>query len=138
MTPRQKELDKIRKKRYRDKKPEYGREAAKRYYHANKEVAAEKAKAWRLANKEYVLVKQREDKRKRKLEAIDYLGNRCWSCNEQFHPAIFEFHHLDPSTKDRDPSKMLSLSWVRLSAELDKCALLCANCHRLVHHKDKY
>lgn len=138
MTPEQKELDKIRKKRYRNKRPELGRIAARKYYHANKEEAAERAKAWRLANKEYVLVKQREDKRKRKLEAIDYLGNRCWSCNEQFHPAIFEFHHLDPSTKDRDPSKMLSLSWARLTAELDKCALLCANCHRLLHHKDKY
>ena len=89
-------------------------------------------------NKEYVLQKQREDKRKRKLWAIEYLGGKCSSCGETFHPAVYEFHHTDPSTKDRDPSKMLQLSLTRLTEELDKCVLLCANCHRIEHHGDKY
>ena len=107
---------------------------ALRYYHGNKEKCAAKAKAWREKNKDYVINKQREDKRKRKLEAIAYLGGKCSICHGDFHPAVYEFHHTDPSTKDRDPSKMLQLSWKRLAAELDKCKLLCANCHRLEHH----
>lgn len=59
-------------------------------------------------------------------------------CQGIFHPAVYEFHHLDPTTKDRDPSKMLSLKWERVTTELDKCILLCANCHRLIHHESNY
>ena len=124
--------------RYRKKNPELYREAALRYYHNNKERCAEKAKKWRSANKQYILEKQREDKRVRKLEAIAYLGGSCSCCGGEFHPAIYEFHHLNPDTKDRDPSKMLQLSWKRLVVELDKCRLLCANCHRFIHHGSNY
>lgn len=118
--------------------PEYHRQKALEYYHRNKDKAALKAKQWRLNNLEYIKQKQREDKRKRKEQAIQYLGNKCSRCNNQYHPAVYEFHHLDPETKDRDPSKMLQLKWSRVVAELDKCVLLCANCHRLTHHEDKY
>ena len=69
-----------------------------------------------------------------KLQAIEYLGGACQECLGVFHPAVFEFHHLNPEEKDRDPSKMFQLSWERIKAELDKCLLLCANCHRLKHH----
>jgi len=113
-------------------------EASLRYYHANKEKCAEKARNWRRNNKEYIKEKQRETKRQRKLWAINYLGGTCQSCGGVFHPAVYEFHHLDPITKDRDPSKMMSLSVDRLQNELNKCELLCANCHRLRHHGDKY
>jgi hypothetical protein len=84
------------------------------------------------------LLKQREKKRERKLQAIEYLGGSCKSCGGVFHPAVYEFHHLDPSKKDKDPSKMTSLKWSRLKAELDLCVLLCANCHRIEHHGDMY
>ena len=108
------------------------------HYYRNKEKYAEKARKWREENKEYNRTKQREDKRKRKEQAIKYLGGHCNRCKQTFHPAVYEFHHLDPATKDRDPSKMLQLSWTRLQAELDKCVLLCANCHRLTHYEEKY
>lgn len=124
--------------RYRLKNKEYYAKASLKYYHNNKEKCAEKARKWRLANLDYIRVKQKEDKRKRKDEAIAYLGSVCNHCQGKFHPAIYEFHHLDPSTKDRDPSKMLQLRWERLKEELDKCILLCANCHRLTHHEDSY
>jgi len=113
-------------------------EASLKYYYANKEKCAEKARNWRNNNKEYIKEKQREEKRKRKVWAIEYLGNVCQSCGGIFHPAVYEFHHLDPTTKDRDPSKMLSLSKERLQNELNKCELLCANCHRVRHHGDNY
>ena len=117
-----------------EKKREYMRKASLKYYYKNKDKSAAKAKAWRERNKDYVRDKQREDKRLRKLWAIEYLGGICGSCGEKFHPAVYEFHHKDPTTKDRDPSKMLGLSLKRLQDELDKCSLLCANCHRLLHH----
>jgi len=91
-----------------------------------------------MNNKDYIRDKQREYKRLRKLEAIDYLGSQCSHCHNTFHPAVYEFHHRNPEEKDRDPSKMLQLSWAKLKAELDKCDLVCANCHRLHHHGTNY
>ncbi len=127
-----------RQEKYRKKNPELYRQAAQKYYNENKEICAKRNKNWRKENKEYVREKQRETKRKRKLEAIQYLGGKCISCKQEFHPAVYEFHHRNPETKDRDPSKLLQYSWKRITEELDKCDLLCANCHRLTHHRENY
>jgi 5-methylcytosine-specific restriction endonuclease McrA len=114
------------------------REASLAYYYKDTKRAADKARKWRDNNKEYRIEYQRRTKRDRKLKAIAYLGGVCTDCGNKFHPSVYEFHHINPEDKDRDPSKMLSLSWERLSAELDKCKLLCANCHRLEHHRKNY
>lgn len=111
---------------------------AREYYHRNKEKCKANHAEWYSNNKEYALEKQRNKKRERKLWAIEYLGNCCSSCGGTFHPSIYEFHHIDPTTKDRDPSKMMQLSKQKLQDELDKCKLLCANCHRLEHHQENY
>jgi predicted HNH restriction endonuclease len=121
-----------------DERKQKARAYSLAYYYKDKEKAADRARKWRDNNKEYKKEYQRRAKRDRKLKAIEYLGGVCSDCNQQFHPAVYEFHHIDPATKDRDPSKMLSLSWERLANELDKCKLLCANCHRLEHHKRNY
>ena len=125
-------------RRYYEKHKEKYNEYGRNYYHRNVEKCALRAKEWRENNKDYRRTKQREDKRQRKLEAIEYKGGKCEQCLQTFHPSIYEFHHLNPEEKDRDPSKMLSLSKERLYNELDKCKLLCANCHRFIHHGDKY
>lgn len=138
MSDEEKEKHKQITNTYRKLNPEPYRAAARKYYHANKEKSSARNKLWRAANKEHIRTKQREDKRLRKLKAVEYLGGRCDKCGGDWHPTIFEFHHLDPTAKDRDPSKMLQLSWERLTAELDKCQLLCANCHRLVHYEENY
>lgn len=116
------------------------RKYARDYYHRSKQNPEKVAKRkevrdeWYKHAKQRVLEQQRIKKRERKLKAIEYLGGLCYSCNQSFHPAVFEFHHRNPNEKDRDPSKLLSLKWERVTEELDKCELLCANCHRLVHH----
>ena len=73
--------------------------------------------------------------RERKLKAIDYLGGICVRCDNKFHPSVFEFHHRDPMEKDFQPSQVLQHSWENFRKELDKCDLMCANCHRLTHHE---
>lgn len=122
---------------YIERNPELYKNASRKYYHTHKEECAERAKKWRETNKDYVREKQREKKRQRKCEAIEYLGGKCADCGNIYHQAVYEFHHTDPSTKGRDPSKLLQLSWERIKAELDKCVLLCANCHRMRHHDFK-
>jgi hypothetical protein len=72
--------------------------------------------------------------RKRKLMAVEYLGDRCEHCHQQWPLAVYEFHHKNPTEKDYDPAQALQLSWENFKMELDKCMLLCANCHRMEHH----
>lgn len=138
LSPEEKAKVYARTERYRAKNPELYREAANKHYHANKEKCAERARKWRNANKQYRRDQQRERKRERKLWAIQYLGGKCRRCSAVVHPAAFDLHHRNAASKaDRDPSKMLQFSLSRLTAELDKCDLLCANCHRVVHYEEK-
>jgi len=45
-----------------------------------------------------------------------------------------EFHHLKTNEKDFGISqKGYTRSWVKVKKELDKCVMLCANCHREIH-----
>lgn len=77
----------------------------------------------------------RERIRKQKQRAIEYLGDICNSCGCMYHPSQYEFHHLDPSIKEKDPASACQMSWENFKKELDKCELLCANCHRLKHYE---
>lgn len=69
----------------------------------------------------------------RKLFAIEFLGNICKDCGKSFHPNVFEFHHRDPNMKEMSWHKMRLVSQSKLIEELEKCDLLCANCHRMRH-----
>lgn len=69
----------------------------------------------------------------RKQEAVNYKGGKCSQCGYDRCIAALEFHHLNPSEKDFTWVKMRLTSWKRILQELDKCALLCANCHREIH-----
>lgn len=80
----------------------------------------------------------RERTRKRKIEAVAYKGGKCARCNGVFNPCVYDFHHLDPSEKLAKPSQFLSGSWDKLAMELDKCIMVCANCHRLIHEEEGY
>ena len=62
----------------------------------------------------------------------------CSRCGYREHPAALDFHHRDPRGKTATISKLAS--WERgdpeqsITAEIEKCVLLCANCHRIVTH----
>ena len=73
----------------------------------------------------------------RKVKAIESMGNKCYDCDQSFPYPAYDFHHLDPTQKDLDWSKMRLVNEERLKNELSKCVLLCAVCHRLRHHNEK-
>lgn len=64
--------------------------------------------------------------------ALDYMGSKCQICGYQRCMASLHFHHPDPSAKEFTVASRLT-SWDRIRRELDKCVLLCANCHGEVH-----
>ena len=73
-------------------------------------------------------------RRRTKQRAVELLGSRCQGCGSAVPMAAFEFHHLDAGTKEFAISADgIPRRWELIVAELGKCALLCANCHREVH-----
>jgi hypothetical protein len=69
-----------------------------------------------------------------KQRAMLLLGGRCAGCAGEFPARAFEFHHLDARTKEFAISADgVVRHWAKVEAELAKCVLLCANCHREVH-----
>lgn len=71
--------------------------------------------------------------RQRKLDAIKYKGGKCERCEYDKCPDALEFHHLNPNEKEAAWNEMRKWSWEKVLTELDKCSILCSNCHREVH-----
>ena len=73
----------------------------------------------------------------KKLKCIQYKGIHCKRCglNLGEYPWLAHFHHRDPSTKEMGIMNVLglSLSLSRVCKELDKCDLLCGQCHSTIH-----
>lgn len=64
----------------------------------------------------------------------DYKASHGCSCGED-HPACLDFHHMD-SDKEVNVSDAIRCGWSinRLMKEIQKCIVMCANCHRKLHH----
>jgi hypothetical protein len=78
-------------------------------------------------------------KRKRvsnKVKAVEYKGGCCQRCGYNKSLRALNFHHLDPKEKDFHISDNGNLrNWEAIEAELNKCILLCANCHAEEHDR---
>ena len=75
-------------------------------------------------------------RRRKKLRELarTYKGGKCAICDYNKSQRALSFHHLNPKEKDFDlSSRGLTRSWERIKKEIDKCVLLCANCHMEVH-----
>lgn len=57
------------------------------------------------------------------------LTHPCVDCSEN-DPVVLEFDHLDPKKKINNISSMMGNSWHSIKIEIDKCDVVCANCHR--------
>lgn len=90
----------------------------KRYYNANKATKTEKVNNRRLRIRSFILQYKS--------------GRTCSNCPES-RPEALDFHHLEPSSKTTNVAWISKRGWSteRTIAELSKCKLLCANCHRI-------
>ena len=76
--------------------------------------------------------------RTRKIYYISLLGGKCCECGIELNDnnySIFDFHHINPKEKEFTWNKLRLLSDDKIMKELQKCKLLCSNCHRLEHYK---
>jgi hypothetical protein len=67
-------------------------------------------------------------------KAIAYKGGKCIKCSYKKCKRALSFHHLDPSEKDFNI--VACTSWEKMKAEIDKCILVCMNCHLEIHAEE--
>lgn len=107
---------------------EMGEEAWAEY---QKKRKINKVKNWRSRNVQKVV----DWRRRTKQRLIAYKGGKCEICGyNKDCPSSFHFHHKNPSEKSFGiGSKGITRKLELLKQEVDKCQLLCANCHAEVH-----
>ena len=99
------------------------REYKKKHYYNSKEA-------------HYIRNKQTKDKLKNIVNIKKLKG--CYICSESFQQCL-EFHHLDKKDKYEDISVLTKLGSIKkLMTELEKCVILCANCHRKTHYDPNF
>lgn len=69
-----------------------------------------------------------------KYKICQLFNNECFICKFDKCLSALEFHHIDPKEKEFNFSHAASKSWDSIKSELEKCVLLCSNCHRHFHH----
>lgn len=105
-------------KKWREKNPDYDK---KRY----------------SKNKEYFLENKRKNRRKKNQIIKEYKRKHPCKCGEK-HPCALDFHHLKKDETNQNISDLIrrNTSLKKIFEEIDKCIVVCANCHRKIHCSD--
>jgi transcription elongation factor Elf1 len=71
-------------------------------------------------------------KRRRKIKnlATEYKGGKCQICGYNKYQGALDLHHIGGNKEFGIADKGYTRSWEKVKTELDKCILVCANCHR--------
>ncbi len=92
------------------------------------EILRKRSRIMSLSKKEWEFINRWSKKHK----AVKSFGGKCQKCNNK-DMICLDFHHLDMSEKENGLNRLLSGRWSKIKYELDKCILLCANCHSEEH-----
>jgi hypothetical protein len=126
-----------RSKKWNENNKEKVAQNRRKYRLNNLEKVRESQRCWQKRNKKWVREYVIGRKHKRKKELIKLLGGKCQKCGYIGCLAVFEFHHLDPKTKEKHDDCNLYMTKVFLKLVLDgKIQLLCCRCHRELHHPE--
>ena len=115
-------------KKWYKKNKEQKSECSKKYYKLNKEKIGECNRKYNEENKEQIREQKREHRDERKSYCIEYLGGKCVKCGTTER---LEFDHIDRTTKKYNITRKVDRTFDILKEELDKCQLLCYDCHKV-------
>lgn len=123
----------LERKRNNDAYKERERVAGRRRYRASPEEMRERTRAWREANRDRDHEQRRAHRaaNQARIAAIK-LERGCADCGYNAHPAALDFDHRPGVDKKKDVSDMFKYAWKTIEAEIAKCDVRCANCHRVV------
>jgi hypothetical protein len=132
------------RREYYLKNKERIKQQVQEYRSKNPELVADRRKAYREKNKEILAKKQLERSATRKIEfakwkydRIKSNGGRCSKCGYELNEknlAAFVFHHRDRSLKKFVISKDSAFGRADFEEEVEKCDILCSNCHNILHY----
>jgi hypothetical protein len=134
---RKKNLEKINSQRRANYRK--NRKKLLKWKHEHKEQHRITNKIWMEKNRIKWNLWQKEFYRQIKIKGVKLLGGKCQKCElivkigKDENLCIFDFHHLNPEEKEYHSETKTK----KLLEEIKtgKIMLLCANCHRLEHHK---
>jgi hypothetical protein len=109
--------------------------ATKEWKLENKEKLREYRRKWYANNKQAAKAAVKQRKEEIRLWFNEYKATlKCSYCSEK-DPACLDFHHIDPAEKAINVPWAVDWGWSveRIKREIDKCIVLCANCHRKNH-----
>lgn len=115
--------------------------ATKEWKENNSEKLKKYRKEWYERNKENERIKAKERQSTRRKEFRDWFNLykknlKCEKCGFN-HPAALDFHHLNSKEKEFNISQLKRFgNKEKLLKEIEKCMVLCSNCHR-IHHFDE-
>lgn len=72
-----------------------------------------------------------------KYRAVELKGGKCEICGYNKCIAALEFHHKDPSQKEFRLGDGYGRTFEDFLKEVDKCMLICANCHAELHYLER-
>lgn len=75
---------------------------------------------------------------RRKHLFLDIMGNKCQLCGYDKNEKALEFHHINPEEKEFSLSDCALKKLEEVYNELQKCVLVCANCHRIIHYDENF
>lgn len=115
--------------------------AMRKYREDNKEKIRAANRAWHHAHK--VEVNERRKKNMYNhpcvIAMLEVKSHGCAHCGiKDTNLSIFDLHHVDPKSKLFSISIFVAPTRTleEVTKELTKCIVLCANCHRKLHHKE--
>jgi transposase-like protein len=105
----------------------------------------ERKRAWDRDYYQRHRMERRAAVRERKMKFSEYFQQlkakmKCLHCDEN-HPAVLQFHHRDPAQKEFNISDFVthqSGGIRKLQKEIEKCDIVCANCHLKLHYENDH
>jgi len=119
-----KEKNKEKISKYRELNKEKTSEYNKKYRELNREKRREYEREYRVENKEHM----REQRKEKRAHCIEYLGGKCVKCGTTHN---LQFDHIKRDTKKYTIAGRVRRNFTILKEELDKCQLLCVDCHKI-------
>ena len=119
-----KEKRREQKRKYREENKEYYKE----YRELNREKKREYNRKWDGEHKEQKREYAKAQRDERKSYCLEYLGGKCVKCGTTHN---LQFDHIKRETKKYTIGRRIHQPFTIIKEELDKCQLLCYDCHKI-------
>lgn len=124
-------------------KDKYGRDKKFISGHNNRKYKdlTQHKREWNHRNRESRYESKVQRGHRLKARVIQHLDNKCVKCGLSYNgknACIFQTHHKNPTQKNFsiNTRTLINYAWKKILEEMNKCVLMCANCHFQEHNEE--